>query len=131
MKVGDFISIFAQSPERPLFAEMLSRNFLFGINKNSHTNFRMQSLSTGMVCTDGFIRGLEVINTIARYCSVSGGVKVITLNGGTKLYNVPYDATTSLPIDVITPDGRFKETTTTDPNTYAITGIVIEELIGK
>lgn len=157
MKVGDFIKIFAQSRKRPLFAEMLARNFLFGINKNAHTNFKMQSLSTGMVCTDGFIRGLEVINTIARYrADVPVGVKTYKYsdiaNGivdSSQVYNVPpstyiddsypgyacYNSTIEYdPAEIdtwINPAGRFKETVTTDPDNYEITGIFIEELIGK
>lgn len=66
LKVGDFIKIIAESNDTSLFAEIMRRGILFGSSKNT-ASFRMQSLASGMVCSDGYIKGLEVVNIIEKY----------------------------------------------------------------
>ena len=130
LKVGDMIKITADGVNRPLFAEMLSRNFMFGFNRNSHTSFKMQSMASGMICTDGFIRGLEVINIISRYRTAKD-IKVITINeDGTEKNTTTYDSSTSYDANTpsdetwIKPDGRFQVDTMKTP-------MEIKELLGN
>jgi len=68
-KVGDFIQILVESSKPPLFSVILNTNFLFSSNHKNGSDFRMQSLASGMICSDGFIKGVEVINLITKNAS--------------------------------------------------------------
>ncbi|MGE5329066.1 MAG: hypothetical protein ACM3KR_06145 [Deltaproteobacteria bacterium] len=84
-KVGDFIKFFVESKKPSLFADILQRNFMFGYNGKGGSSFRMQSQASGMVCSDGFIKGIEVINIINKYFDTgvaqpADGIFLQTLN---------------------------------------------------
>lgn len=89
--VGDFIKVYVESIDRPLFSEILSRGFTFGYSKHK-SNFRIQVLSSGMICVDGHIRGLEVIEAISRYKNEPSITKL-----DVHLFDYPYDPTLGIP----------------------------------
>jgi len=76
-RVGDFIQIMVESSKPPLFSTILNTNFLFSSNRKSGSNFRMQSLASGMICSDGFIRGIEVINLINKNPGITLKLKTL------------------------------------------------------
>lgn len=131
LQVGDFVKIFVESKDRPLFAEMMSRNFMLAASKGGGTNFRMQSLCTGMVCSDGFIRGLQVVDTITKYTNTPNGVTVTTLKGGNftykggTVYNVDTPDTDPNWIDI---KGKYMQYINRNTSTNDVIGVEINQL---
>jgi hypothetical protein len=66
LHVGDFIKIYVESKQPAVFSKILSSGLLMGSKKQTG-GFKLKSLATGMIATDGSMRGLEVINLINKY----------------------------------------------------------------
>lgn len=155
LKVGDFIKIYVESKKPPLFTELLLRNFMFGYNSSgaSVSNFRMQSVASAMVCSDGYIKGIEVMNIINKYFDSTpptGGIWLSTLdfssNPPTKVVDIPvqmthkytgyYDIAQTNPIpekttnDWIDYEGNYRMDIEVDEyDNYKITKIYFTQLI--
>ncbi len=142
LKVGDIIKIYAESRKPSLFAEIMSRGFLFSRGGSGKSHFKMQSIASGMICSDGYIRGVEAINIINRYSGKPGitEIKVKTLyypdpadpsnyteHWKNDYATVQYDPETALPENVINLAERFRLTMNRDGN-HNITEIIIEQL---
>lgn len=136
LKVGDFIKISVESRKASLFSEIMARNFLFGRSGNVN-NFKMQSVAAGMICTDGYIKGVEVINIIERYRSkVSVIVKTDNSNLDPALAPAEdtYNASAAYNHDTVSDDkrinleGRFKMEMDRDIGTGEVTEITITQL---
>lgn len=142
LKVGDIIKIYVESKDRALFAEILSRNFLFGWQKKQ-SNFRIQSLCAGMVAVDGYIRGGEVIEIINKYINPPYNLTVyVTLIDYTsllipKLQDTPKQFSLDNPYDIntpprtndwIDPEGRYDLEIKRDDNEKVV-GVTITQLL--
>ncbi len=131
LKVGDFIKVLAESKNPPLFAQMLTRSFSFGFGSGEKTSFKMQSMCSGMICTNGYVSGLDVIETITRYTNTTFGVRVRTLQGGNHTYDGGDVYDTNTPVgspNWIDLEGRYQKTIRPDPVTNKILGIEIDQM---
>ncbi len=131
LKVGDFIKVLAESKNPPLFAQMLTRSYSFGLGSGKNSSFKMQSMCSGMICTNGFVSGLDVVETITRYTSAPDGVRVRTLQGGDHTYDGGDVYNTNTPTgspNWIDLEGRFQKIIDRDPVTNTIQGIEIDQM---
>jgi len=139
-KTGDFIKIFIESANPSLFTEILNRNFMFGYSGGGKSGFKMQSTASAMVCSDGFLRGVEVINMINKYKSIPGNTVKLFLQSYDIIPNPPvlrdppYEFTTTYDNTVseheknwIDYEGRYFMDFTIDTTTCLITEYYFKE----
>ncbi|MGE5473752.1 MAG: hypothetical protein ACM3UU_05985 [Ignavibacteriales bacterium] len=123
LKVGDYIKIFVESKRPPLFSELLLRNFMFGYNglNKSASSFKMQSIASAMVCSDGYIKGVEVMNTINRYFETtppsppSGGIWLYTLDYTGVPINESPSKTVTTPVQITSKYTGYYDVAQTNP----------------
>lgn len=130
-KAGDFIKIFVESTKQPLFSMILNTNFMFGSGHSGGSSFRMQSMASGMVCSDGFIKGVEVINIINKNAS-NIPVRLKSLDYSNTNPNLedsnaaqwdlyaPSSYTGATTEDIVKNPAKY------DPNTYVVGGNIVK-----